>query len=597
MSEFDDVTPARTATSTDLSSASPRTRRAPDVVLAAAAVAVVATAFLPWLIIRIPGRSSSTFSLIELTGGRFLTGLAASICVVGIALQWRFPVLSRTLLVVGASLVGWLAGIGLLALGLIRGLLPSLSVVGIDLSRSLLGSTYGLLLAFAGVNLIGLRLATRDHADKRLESRLSLFVMAISLLLFALHQSVWLIADIGDSTTGLVVTGDSLFGSLPFSLSVWAALVLSALGFFRGRQVFTRLAAVALLAASLIKLLQTIVVWSGRGLLKLLLPSRVESSINLDLRWTIYVSVVLAFLGVVLGIFAIATGDRPIGRATLPHLMPSLIGIHATAVLLFVAVAFFATSTTVPTTESSTTLNTSTSVAAISPETTAASNPPTTLVPNLVVPTDALLGAVVNITLGPPGNECSGGSGVIVGDGTYVLTNEHVVVGDVGDPSFCEQIYVGITTTPTQAPSQVLKAEIVVADRTRDLALLRLLGVSPGVLPTLSPRFELLPIDAAVRVIGYPGVGGSTVTQTRGQVAGYLDEVGGQMYKVDVVINRGNSGGPMVDESGRLVGIATQVTGNDVDCSQGECFSVGGNLGLVRTIGAAKDLLERAGRS
>jgi S1-C subfamily serine protease len=595
MSEFDEVTTERTATSTEAPIASRRVRRTPDLLLAAAAVAVVATAFLPWLIVRIPGRNSSTFSLIELIGGRFLTGLAASICVVGVVVQWHFPTLSRAFIVVGASLVGWLAGIGLLALGLIRGLLPSLSVLGIDLSRSLLGPTYGLLLAFAGITLIGLRLATREHAAKRLESRMSLVVMAISLLLFTLHQSVWLIADVGDSTSGLVVTGDSLFGSLPFSLSIWVAVVLSALAFFRNRQVFIRLAAIALLLAALIKLLQTIVVWSGRGLLKLLLPSRVESSLSLDLRWPMYLSVFLALFGVVLGIFAIATGDRPIGRMALPHLMPSLIGIHATAVLLFIAVGFFATDTSVQATESTTTSSTSTTVAAVSTETTATPMTQTTLLPNLVVPTDALLGAVVNITLGPPGNECSGGSGVIVGDGTYVLTNEHVTVGDVGDPSFCEQIYVGITTSPTQAPSQVLEAEIVAADGTRDLALLRLLGVSPGVLPTLSPRFELLSIDAAVRVIGYPGVGGSTITQTRGQVAGYLDEVGGQMYKVDIVINRGNSGGPMVDESGKLVGIATQVTGNDVDCSQGECFSVGGNLGLVRTIGAAKDLIDRAG--
>lgn len=595
MSEFDEVTTERTATSTEAPIASRRVRRTPDLLLAAASAAVVATAFLPWLIVRIPGRSSSTFSLIELTGGRFLTGLAASICVVGVAVQWHFPTLSRAFIVVGASLVGWLAGIGILALGLIRGLLPSLSVLGIDLSRSLLGPTYGLLFAFAGVTLIGLRIATRGHVVRRLESRTSLVVMAISLLLFALHQSVWLIADVGDSTSGLVVTGDSLFGSLPFSLSIWVAVVLSALAFFRNRQVFIRLAAIALLLAALIKLLQTIVVWSGRGLLKLLLPSRVESSLSLDLRWPIYLSVFLALFGVILGIFAIATGDRPIGRMALPHLMPSLIGVHATAVLLFIAVGFFATDTSVPATESTTTSSTSTTVAAASPETTTAPVTPTTLLPDLVVPTDALLGSVVNITLGPPGNECSGGSGVIIGDGTYVLTNEHVIVGDVGDPSFCEQVYVGITTSPTQPPSQVLEAEVISADGTRDLALLRLLGVSPGVLPTLSPRFELLSIDAAVRVIGYPGVGGSTITQTRGQVAGYADEIGGQMYKVDIVINRGNSGGPMVDESGKLVGIATQVTGNDVDCSQGECFSVGGNLGLVRTISAAKDLIERAG--
>jgi S1-C subfamily serine protease len=98
-----------------------------------------------------------------------------------------------------------------------------------------------------------------------------------------------------------------------------------------------------------------------------------------------------------------------------------------------------------------------------------------------------------------------------------------------------------------------------------------------------------------VRLIGYPGVGGETVTQTRGQVAGYLDDPGGRLYKIDIVSNRGNSGGPLVDEAGSLVGILTFGTRNPVDCSAGQCESIGANLALVRTISAAKDLIERAG--
>jgi len=210
---------------------------------------------------------------------------------------------------------------------------------------------------------------------------------------------------------------------------------------------------------------------------------------------------------------------------------------------------------------------------------------------------ESLLGAVVNVTRGRPGEECSGGSGVIIGDGTYILTNEHVISPNTGDPPECQNLFIGITTSPSQPPTQVFAADILAADSVRDLALLRIIGAVPNSLPIMSPRYGILPIDSAVRVIGYPGVGGETVTLTRGQIAGYLNDEGGQYYKVDIVLNRGNSGGPMVDESGNLVGIATAVSANEVDCSgTSNCESVGGNLGLVRTIDAAKNYIDRAGK-
>ena len=125
-----------------------------DVVMPTAAIEVVASAFLPWVAVRLPGQSSSTFALVELTGGRFFVALAASLCVIGQAVIWRLRTVGTAVLVAGVALIGWLAGIGLLAVGFLRGLLPSLSILGIDLSRSLLGPSYGVFLAFAGVNLI-----------------------------------------------------------------------------------------------------------------------------------------------------------------------------------------------------------------------------------------------------------------------------------------------------------------------------------------------------------------------------------------------------------------------------------------------------------
>jgi S1-C subfamily serine protease len=92
-------------------------------------------------------------------------------------------------------------------------------------------------------------------------------------------------------------------------------------------------------------------------------------------------------------------------------------------------------------------------------------------------------------------------------------------------------------------------------------------------------------------VLGYPDVGGGGLTLSEGEVEGWTGEdgtLGRDFIKTDASITHGNSGGPVVDDQGRLVGIAsafrTKVTaaGNIVETAQ---------IGLVRPLGAASDLL------
>ena len=603
MIEFDDLEEVSEARKPSVSSTEGRELKVKssnaDLVLLSAALAVVASAFLPWLVVRIPGKKSTTFKLVEMSGGRILFGLSASLVVLGLALLWRFHSLARFLLVVGASLVGWLAGIGLIALGLIRGLLPSLTVLGIDLSRSLIGPSYGVILAFIGVNLIGIQLIARTASVAHLKSQLSITILIASLLLFGFHQMTWAVVDLNSNAGQIIITGDSLFGALIVFLCIWSSALLSAVGFVKSNQVLIRLAAIALIFASIIKLFQIIILWGGRGLLTLLLPNKVDSAIFVDLRWPVYLTAFASLMFIALGLFVSIAGDKPIGRLNISNFVPSLVGTYSFLVFgsLVVLVIMNGPESTPP----KSTLQTSTTISNV-PFTTTLPNispvTPSTLTPSLSITSETPLGAVVNVTLGPPSDECSGGSGVLVGDGTYVLTNEHVITPKKGDPPSCDSIFIGITSSPSQPPSQIFRAKVIDADPLRDLALLQLIDATAQKLPVLKPRYEVLPIDSAVRVIGYPGVGGATITLTRGQIAGYLDDEGGQFYKVDIVLNRGNSGGPMIDEKGNLVGIATAVSGNDVDCTgTTSCESVGGNLGLVRTIGAARDFIERAERN
>ena len=92
-------------------------------------------------------------------------------------------------------------------------------------------------------------------------------------------------------------------------------------------------------------------------------------------------------------------------------------------------------------------------------------------------------------------------------------------------------------------------------------------------------------------VLGYPDVGGGGLTLSEGEVEGWTGQDGAQgkdFLKTDASITHGNSGGPVVDDQGRLVGVAsafrTRITasGSVVETSQ---------VGLVRPLSAASDLL------
>jgi S1-C subfamily serine protease len=183
---------------------------------------------------------------------------------------------------------------------------------------------------------------------------------------------------------------------------------------------------------------------------------------------------------------------------------------------------------------------------------------------------------------------------VAVIDGDHFLTNHHVVVPEPNDDPSCVNLSVGITEDTTKEPTRYLPIEILITDEELDLAVVRLLNGEDISLAPISIREELLSLDTKIRVIGYPGVGGDTITVSEGIISGVDSRHGAPFYKVSAQISPGNSGGPMVDEKGQLVGIASAYVPAAVQCdSKDECYAAGANLGLVRPISYALGLLAK----
>ncbi|WP_192458345.1 outer membrane-stress sensor serine endopeptidase DegS [Musicola keenii] len=137
------------------------------------------------------------------------------------------------------------------------------------------------------------------------------------------------------------------------------------------------------------------------------------------------------------------------------------------------------------------------------------------------------------------------GSGVIMNSKGYILTNKHVI-------SNAEQIVV------TLQDGRIFEALLVGSDTLTDLAVLKIEGTNLPEIPINTKRPPH--VGDVVLAIGNPYNLGQTVTQgilsATGRVG--LSSSGRQNFlQTDASINRGNSGGALVNSLGELVGINT----------------------------------------
>ncbi|HEY5892319.1 MAG TPA: DegQ family serine endoprotease [Chthoniobacterales bacterium] len=162
--------------------------------------------------------------------------------------------------------------------------------------------------------------------------------------------------------------------------------------------------------------------------------------------------------------------------------------------------------------------------------------------------------------------EQSLGSGVIVSEDGYILTNNHVVEN-------ADEIKVALPDGVT-----VYDAKLVGADPPTDIAVLKVEAKQlPAITATDSDQIE---VGDVVLALGNPFGVGQTVTMgivsAKGRsglgIVDYEDFI-----QTDASINPGNSGGALVDTAGRLVGINTAILSRSGG-NQGVGFAVPANL-------------------
>lgn len=144
------------------------------------------------------------------------------------------------------------------------------------------------------------------------------------------------------------------------------------------------------------------------------------------------------------------------------------------------------------------------------------------------------------------------GSGVIVHQQGFIVTNDHVVNG-----------FDTIEVTINRGRKHVIyTASILKSDPKADLSLIKVNG-SVLLYPIQLPKNKLLDIGATVFVIGSPFGLDHTVTKgivskrRRSVVIGGI--VYSEMIQTDANINQGNSGGAVINMNGEIIGIASAI--------------------------------------
>ncbi|OZM73905.1 serine protease [Amycolatopsis antarctica] len=188
------------------------------------------------------------------------------------------------------------------------------------------------------------------------------------------------------------------------------------------------------------------------------------------------------------------------------------------------------------------------------------------------------------------------GSGVILSEDGRILTNAHVVDGASGQ------------VTVTLSDGRKVRADVLGADATADIAVLQATGAS-GLTPAVLGDSSAVRAGQEVVAIGSPGGLRNTVTSGIVSAVGrQLSEVGERAesqargggsaeqapgytaIQTDASINQGNSGGPLVNSAGEVIGINSSIYSPSAG-SGGAAGSVG--IGFAIPINDAKTIMAK----
>jgi S1-C subfamily serine protease len=186
----------------------------------------------------------------------------------------------------------------------------------------------------------------------------------------------------------------------------------------------------------------------------------------------------------------------------------------------------------------------------------------------------------------PQQEEKAQGSGFVIDESGYVVTNYHVVAGATDiDVSFSNK--------------ESMKGRVIGTDQATDVALLKVDADARALTPVELGNSEGVQVGDSVVAIGNPfglerSITAGIVSALQRTIESPAQSPIDRVIQTDAPINRGNSGGPLLNAAGQVIGVNTQI-------ETGSASSEAGNVGIgfavpINTVRDVVDQLERRGR-
>ena len=161
------------------------------------------------------------------------------------------------------------------------------------------------------------------------------------------------------------------------------------------------------------------------------------------------------------------------------------------------------------------------------------------------------------------------GSGFLISESGYIVTNHHVI-------SDWEEFQVEFKRNNKL---EVFNAEMIKSDKTNDLAILRIKDEDFSTLNKIKYNLKTRSVDIGTEIfaLGYPltDMMGDDIKFTDGKISsktGFRGDI--TTYQIQVPIQPGNSGGPLFDFQGNLIGITSSGVNRKLDLTENVNYAI-----------------------
>jgi putative serine protease PepD len=179
------------------------------------------------------------------------------------------------------------------------------------------------------------------------------------------------------------------------------------------------------------------------------------------------------------------------------------------------------------------------------------------------------------------------GTGIVLNDKGLILTNDHVIKGATS-----------LTVDASGSSQKTTSAKIAGVEANQDLALIEVDPSSLGLTPLTLASSSSLKVGDTVYAIGTPY--GLEETFTKGIVSALSREIAAPdgakipgAIQTDAALNPGNSGGPLLDEQGEVIGVNSQIASDAAQAEGSQPGSTGVGFAISsNTVAAAVKKIE-----